>query len=133
MSQRKNLEEKSSKGGKGLPSQLASLFFRPSRNSAARRQWFQASAGDNVIELVAPTGGGIRVVMTGGVVYEAVTRLIVFFGGSVDEGFLPTGASSEYMSNSQATKYKSRSSHTLAREPFSSTTPEIFWLAGCHP
>jgi hypothetical protein len=93
-SQQKKSEGKSSKGKKGLPSRLASLLFRPSRNSAARQQWSQASAGDNVVEPVTPTGGGIGAVMTDGAVCEVVTSLIVFFGGSVAEGFLQTDASS---------------------------------------
>jgi hypothetical protein len=113
MSQRKKLEGKSSKGRKGIPSQSASLFFGPPRNSAARRQWSQASAGDNVVEPITPARGGIGAVMTNIAVCETVVGLIVFFDGSVAKGFLQIGvSSSEYKSNLQATKYRSRSSHT---------------------
>jgi hypothetical protein len=100
MSQQKKLEGKSSKGRKGIPSQSASLFFGPPRNSAARRQWSQASAGDNVVEPITLAGGGIGAVMTNIAVCETVVGLIVFFDGSVAKGFLQTGASSsEYKSN----------------------------------
>jgi hypothetical protein len=49
-----------------------------------------------------------------GVAYEEVAGLVIFFDGSVDEGFLQTDESSEYKINSQIIKYKSRSSHTWA-------------------
>jgi hypothetical protein len=105
MSQQKKLEGKGTKGGKEVPSRSASLFFRPSRNSAAHRQWSQDSTGDNVVDTVTQAEGGIRAAMTGGTICEAVTRLIVFFGGSVAKDFLQIGASSEYRMNLQTTKY----------------------------
>jgi hypothetical protein len=103
------------------------LFFRLSRNSAAHRQWCQASIGDIVVEPVTPAGGGIGVVTTFGIVCEAVAGLMVFFSDSVAKGFLWIGTSSEYILNSQTIKY------TWAQASFSSTVPEIFWLAGCQP
>jgi hypothetical protein len=117
MSQQKKSEGKGSKGGKGVPSRSAFLFFRPSRNSIARRQWSQASTGgtstgDIIVDPVTSAEGGIEVVMTGGTICEAVAGLIVFFNGSVAEGFLQVGASLEYMLNLQTTKHKSRSLHT---------------------
>jgi hypothetical protein len=66
----------------------------------------QKSGCYSVLEPVTPKGGGIRAVMTVGAVCEAVTSWIVFFSGSVAKGFLQTSvSSSEYRSNSQATKY----------------------------
>jgi hypothetical protein len=112
MSQQKKSEGKGSKGGKGVPSRSAFLFFRPSRNSIARRQWSQASTGDIIVDPVTSAEGGIEVVMIGGTICEAVAGLIVFFNGSVAEGFLQVGASLEYMLNLQTTKHKSRSLHT---------------------
>jgi hypothetical protein len=124
--------EKVVRGGEGVPSQSASLSFRSSRNSTAHRQWSQASTEDNVVEPVTPTGGGIGEAMTSRIVCEAVPGLIVFFSGSAAEGFLQTGASSEYRLSSQTTKYKSRSLHTSVRASFSSTAPESFWPAVSH-
>jgi hypothetical protein len=85
------------------------------------------------VDPVTPAEGEIGVVMTGGTICEAVTSLIVFFGGSDAEGFLQIGAPSEYKLNLQTIKYKSRSLHTWARASSSSTVSEIFWPAGCQP
>jgi hypothetical protein len=65
-----------------------------------------------VVEPVTPTGGWIGVVITFGIVYEAVVGLIVLFDDSPARGFLQTGTSSEYRLNSQTIKYKLRSAHT---------------------
>jgi hypothetical protein len=85
MNRWKKSEGKGSKGGKGVPSRSASLFFRPSRNSVAHRQWSQASAGDSIVDPVTPGEGGIGAVMTSRTICEVVASLIVFFGGSVAE------------------------------------------------
>jgi hypothetical protein len=80
-----------------------------------------------VVEPVTPIEGAT------GVAYEEVAGLVIFFDGSVDEGFLQTDESSEYKINSQIIKYKSRSSHTWTRAFSSLAASEVFWLTECQP
>jgi hypothetical protein len=63
------------------------LFFKPSKNSAVRRQKSQASAADSVVEPVTPAEG------VTGVAYEEGAGWIIFFDGSAGEDFLWTDES----------------------------------------
>jgi hypothetical protein len=47
---------------------LASLFFKPSRNSVTRREEFQASAVEKTVKLIIPIEGGAEVVIADGTV-----------------------------------------------------------------
>jgi hypothetical protein len=58
------------------------LVFKPSKISAARRQWSQALAAGNVVEPVTPAGGAIRVAG------EEDAGWASFFDGSTAVDFL---------------------------------------------
>jgi hypothetical protein len=59
----------------------------PSKNSAVRRQKFQTSAADSMVEPITPAEE------VTGVTYEEGAGWIIFFDGSVDGGFLWTDES----------------------------------------
>jgi hypothetical protein len=54
-------KERNSEGVKGLLCWSTSLFFKPSKNLAVRRQKSQASAADSTLEPVTPTEGATKV------------------------------------------------------------------------
>jgi hypothetical protein len=58
------------------------MLFKPSKISAARQQWSQASAAGNVVESNTPIGGAT------GVAGEEDACWASFFDGSTAEGFL---------------------------------------------
>jgi hypothetical protein len=56
------------KGTRGIPSQSASLFFKPSRNSVMRREEFQASTIDKTVQLILSVEEGVEAETTRGTV-----------------------------------------------------------------
>jgi hypothetical protein len=87
-------KKRNSEGVNKLPCWSASLFFKPSKNSAVRRQKSQASTADSVVEPVIPAEGVTEVA------YEEGAGWVIFFDGSADECFLWTDKSWEYKINS---------------------------------
>jgi hypothetical protein len=67
-----------------LPYWSASLFFKPFKNSAVRRQESQTLAADSAVETVTPAEGATRVA------YEEGVCWVIFFDGSTCKGFLQT-------------------------------------------
>jgi hypothetical protein len=77
-----------------LPDRLP-CFFKPSRNSVTRREEFQASAIDKIVQLVRPVEGEAAVAAIGVAVLRTVTCLSADFGGPLAEEFLQTTMLSE--------------------------------------
>jgi hypothetical protein len=78
-----------------IPSRLASLFFKPSRNSVTRREEFQVSAVDKTFQPDPSTEEEVAAAAIGVAVLRTFTYLPADFGGPLTEDFLQTTMLSE--------------------------------------
>jgi hypothetical protein len=78
-----------------IPSRLASLFFKPSRNSITRWEEFRVSAVDKTFQPDPSTEEEVVVAAIGVAVLRTFTYLPADFGGPLTEDFLRTTMLSE--------------------------------------